>query len=57
MRWVEHVARVGDRRGACRVLVRRPDGKAPLGKFRWDDNIKTNLQEVGCGDMNWIIMA
>jgi hypothetical protein len=57
MRWVERVARVGDRRGACRFLVERPNGNAQLGKFRWEDNIKTNLQKVGCRIMDWIIMA
>ena len=40
-----HVARVGDRRGAWRVLVERPDRNGPLGRFRlsWEDNIKTEL--------------
>jgi hypothetical protein len=57
MRWVEHVARAVDRRGACGILVGRPDGKAPIGTFRLEDNIKMNLQGVGCEDMDWIIMA
>jgi hypothetical protein len=44
----EHVARIGDKRGTHRVLVGRPDGKRPLGRPRltWEDNIKTDLQEV-----------
>ena len=56
MRWARHVARMGDRRGVYRVLVGKPKGKRPLGRFRsrWDDNIKMDLQEVGCGDMDWI---
>jgi len=58
MRWVGHVVRMGDRRGVFRVLVVKPEGKAPLGKFRhsWEDNIKMDLQEVGCGVMDWIEM-
>jgi hypothetical protein len=46
----------GERRGICKVLVRKPEGKRPLGRprHRWDDNIKMDQQEVGCGDMDWI---
>ena len=42
-----------------RVLVGKPEGKRPLGKprRRWVDNIKMDLQEVGCGYMNWIGLA
>jgi len=42
-----------------RVLVGKPEGKRPLGKSRrrWEDNIKMDLQEVGCGSMNWIELA
>ena len=49
----------GDRRGVCRVLVGKPEGKRPLGRprRRWDDNIKMDLQEVGCDDMDWIELA
>jgi len=49
MRWAGLVACVGDRRGAYRVLVARPDGKKPLGRprLRWEDTIKIDLQEVG----------
>jgi len=59
MRWVGHVARMGKRRGVYRVLVGKPEGKRPLGKPRrsWDDNIKMDLQEVGCGGMDWIELA
>jgi hypothetical protein len=40
-------------------LVGKPEGKRPLGRprHRWEDNIKMNLQEVGCGDMDWIDLA
>ena len=46
-------------RDVYRVLVRKPEGKRPLGRpsRRWEDNIKMDLQEVGCGDMDWIYMA
>ena len=39
-----------------RVLVRKPEGKRPLGRprRRWEDNIQIDLQEVGCGGMDWI---
>jgi len=59
MRWAGHVARMGERRGVYRVLVGRPQGKRPLGKprCRWEDNIKIDLQEVGCGGMDWIDLA
>ena len=51
IRWVGHVARMGERRGVYRVLVGRPEGKRPLGRprHRWEDNIKMGLQEVGWG--------
>ena len=51
MRLAEHVARMGERRGVYRVLVGKPEGKRPLGrpKRRWEDNIKIDIQEVGCG--------
>ena len=59
MRWVGHVARMGQRRGVYRVLVGKPEGKRPLGRPRrkWEDNIKMDLQEVGCGGMDWIELA
>jgi hypothetical protein len=49
MRWAEQVARIGEDRGVCRVLMGKPEGKKPLGrpKHRWEDNIKMDLQEVG----------
>ena len=51
MRWAGHVARMGERRGVYRVLVWKPEVKRPLGRTRrrWEDNIKMDLQEVGCG--------
>jgi len=56
MSWAGHVARMGERRGAYRVLVENPEGKGPLKRHRcrWEDNIKMDLQEVGCGGMDWI---
>ena len=59
MRCVGHVARMVERRGVYRVLVRKPEAKRPLGRpsCRWGDNIKMNIQEVGCWDMDWIELA
>jgi hypothetical protein len=58
MRWLAHVARTEQRRGAYRVLVGKPEGKKPLGRprRRWEDNIKMDLQELGWG-MDWIHLA
>jgi len=51
MKWAGHVARMGERRVAYRVLVRKSEGKRPLGRprHRWEDNIKMDFQEVRCG--------
>jgi len=59
MRWAGHVARMGKRRGVYRVLVRKPEGKRPLGRprRRWEDNIKMDVQEVICGGIDWIDLA
>ena len=56
MRWVGHVARKGERKDLYRVLVGKPEGKRPLGRPR-EDNIKMDLQEVGCRGMDWIELA
>jgi len=50
-----HLARMGERRGVYRVLVEKPEGKKP--RRRWEDNIKIDLQEVGCGGRYWIELA
>ena len=54
--WAGHVARMRGWRGVNRVLVGKPEGKRTLGRprRRWDYNIKMDLQEVGCGSMDWI---
>jgi len=59
MRLAGHVARIGERRGVYRVLVGNPEGKRPLGRprHRWEDYIKMDLQDVGCGGMDWIELA
>ena len=53
MRWVGHVACMGEKRGVYRVLVGKPEGRRPLGRprCRCVYNIRTDLQEVGCGYM------
>ena len=59
MRWAGHVARIGERRIAYRVLVGKPEGTRPLGRpsRRWDVNSKMDLQEVGWRGMDWIDVA
>jgi len=59
MRWVGHVARMGEERGVYRVLVEKPEGRRPMGRprRRWVDNIRMDLQEVGCGYLDWIGLA
>jgi len=59
MRWAGHVARMCERSGVYRVLVGKPEGKRLLGRprRRWEDNIKMDLKEVGCGGMAWIELA
>ena len=58
MRWAGRVARMGEERGVYRVLVGKPEGRRPLGRHRrrWVD-IRMDLQEVGCGYMDWIGLA
>ena len=59
MRLAGHVARMEEKRGVYRVLVGKPEENRPLGRprYRWEDNIKMDLQEVGCEDMDWIELA
>jgi hypothetical protein len=59
MRWTGHVVRMGEGRGVYRVLVRRPEGKRPLGRprRRWEDNAKMDLREKGINEANsiWLV--
>jgi hypothetical protein len=59
MRWDGHVARMGEKRNAYRLLVGKPEGKRPLGRPRrgWVDNIRMDLGEVGWGGVDWIDLA
>jgi hypothetical protein len=59
MRWAGHVARMGEKRHAYRILVGRPEGRRLLGRHsrRWEDNIKMDLQDVGWRGMDWIELA
>ena len=54
-----HVTSMGERKSVYRVLVGKPEGKRPLERTRrrGEDNIKMNLQEVGCGGIDWIELA
>ena len=58
-RWAVHVARMGEGRGVYRDLVGKPEGKRSLGIpwRRWEDNIKMDLQEMGCVGVDWIDLA
>jgi hypothetical protein len=51
LRWAGHVARMGEGRCMYRILVGKPEGNRPLGRpmHRWEDNVRMDLQEVGCG--------
>jgi len=57
MRWAGHVARMGEERGV--YWKGKAEGKRPLGRprRRWVDNIRMDLQEVGCSYMDWIGLA
>ena len=59
MRWAGHVVHMGEESGVYRVLVGKLEGRRPLGRprRRWVDNIRMDLQEVGCGYMDWIGLA
>jgi hypothetical protein len=59
MRWVGHVARMGEKRNAYRLLVVKPEGKRPLGRprRRWVHNIMMDLLEIGRGGVHWIGLA
>jgi len=53
MIWAGHVAWI---RNACTVLVRKPEGKRPLGRHRrrWEDNVRLDLREIGWEDLDWM---
>jgi hypothetical protein len=55
----ENVARMGEKRNACRLLVGNPEGERQLGRprRRWVDNIKVYLREIGWGGRDWIRLA
>jgi hypothetical protein len=59
MRWADHVARMGEKNNAYRLLVGKPEGKRPLvrPRRRWVDNIRMDLGEVGLGDVDCIGLA
>ena len=59
MRPAGHVARMEERGCAYKILVGKSDGKKPLARprLRWENNIKMDLQEVGCGGMDWTDLA
>jgi hypothetical protein len=57
MRWAGHIARMGEKRNAYRILVGNPEGRRPLGRRRWVDNIKMDLRVIGYDGGDWIDLA
>jgi hypothetical protein len=59
MRWAGHVARMGEKRNAYRILVGKPEGKRPLERLRriWVDNIKMDFRDIGLDVVDWIDLA
>jgi hypothetical protein len=59
MRWAGHVARIGEKRNAYRILVGKPEGKRPLRRprRRWVDNIKMDVRDIGWDGVDWFDMA
>jgi hypothetical protein len=59
MRWAGHVAQMGEKRNAYKILVGKPEGKRPLvrPRRRWVDNIKMDLREIGLDGVEWMDMA
>jgi hypothetical protein len=53
MRWAGHVARMGEKRNAYRILVGKPEGKRPLGRprCRWDHTSRMDLREIEWGSI------
>ena len=59
MRWAGHVVRIGEERGVYRVLVGKPEGRRPQERprHRWVNIIRMDLQDMGCGYMDWVGLA
>jgi hypothetical protein len=59
MRWVGHVARMGEERKVYKVLVGKPEGKRPIGRprRRWEDEIRMDIREIGLGGVDWSRLA
>jgi hypothetical protein len=59
MRWAGHVARIGEKRNAYRILVVKPEGRRLLGRLRrrWMDNVKIDLREKGRDGVDWVDLA
>jgi hypothetical protein len=59
MRWAGYATRMGKKTNAYRILLGNPEGKIPIGRFRyrWEDNIKTDVGEIKYGIMNSVHLA
>jgi hypothetical protein len=57
MKWAVYVAHMGEKINAYTILVRKPEGKRPLGRSRYRWEIKIYIKEKGCDGMDWIHLA
>ena len=57
LRWAGHVTRMQEIRSAFKILTAKPTGKRPLGRPRWEDNIRMDLEEIGINEGNWVDSA
>jgi hypothetical protein len=59
MRWTWHVARMGEMKNACKILIGKPERKRPIDRprRRWEDNIRMDLREIGWEDVDWMHLA
>jgi len=59
IRWAAHVTRMGEMRIVCNILVGKPEGKRPPGRFRrgWEDNIRMDVKKIQWEGLDWIHLA
>jgi hypothetical protein len=59
VRWTGHIACMGDMRNACKIVIRKSEGKRPFKRLRhrWEDNIGMDLQDIGLEGVDWMHLA